>query len=211
MTNEPTDTTPTEPEYEPDEGGHLSIDETYGHLVNAIHDDIRKAGIECIDFGDRNNAWQDLEDGMHSSRTITGWLNALSLLSEREAANQVRWELTANCEHTQFAVQLADEIHDTTVEIQKLTQHLWDLKSHYMAILVGRKSLGVNYTSEEGEWVPVEAVNQLIDNSATRKFNLERLKQNETITRRKPVAVVEYLQGTHETIEELMTNTARPA
>jgi hypothetical protein len=207
MSNKNTDDINDSTSTEAQELYDLDYKELYEKLVERNYEDLRARASDCLDFGERNKLWQNLEDNRGCTENVAGWLFALSLLSEMETAGQTKWEMSIACEHTQFAVELCNQMHDITSDIKKLAHEYMTVKSHYHAVLAGRRLADINYTSEEGDFVPSSALDDALKTSGARRFSYERVQREEEIRRRDPLLYCVYSEATCELIDELMTDS----
>ena len=203
MTN-PTDNTPED--YSSYTAEQLK--ELYPQMVHGFFEDIRSRACDCLDFGEAHELWQSLSNNVGATRNITGWMMALATLEEMQASGQARWEMVSSGEHTQYAVQLANTIHDLAMQMKSLALDLASYKAHYLALVTGRRVLDINYTTTDGDFVENSALLDSVTTTAAIKFNNERLEQEEKIRRQKPIEFCRYVGLAETMLKDVLETSA---
>lgn len=183
------------------------IKQLYPNSVEHYYNDILSRGRECIEFGERYQLWVNLEDNWGTLQNVSGWLLALAVMQEQQASSQARWEMSGSGEHTQFAVDIANSIHDIALQLKDLTSELAAYQSHYLTILAGRRSLDINYTTQDGDFVLLSELTDCYNTTAAIRFNNERLAKEERIRRHNPLLYCEYVNIVDEFLPDLLSKS----
>ncbi len=175
----------------------------YDTFVQGYFKQIQDRAIDCIDFGEENELWQNLQDNRGCPENVVAWLHTLALLQDATASGQARWEMVSSCEHTQHAVALASNISDICSQISQLTEDLVTYHCHYRAVLAGRRAFDITYTNLNGDFVENTELDS-IDTSAMRKYDSERRRREEDLRRSKALRLCETTKADAETLDSLL-------
>lgn len=123
----------------------------YKYERNKFFEDAKKHSAYCIDFMEYAGLVNSRES--RGRRALTGWLFAMSVMSEQQLGRNTSHELRVQTEETQFAVSITDALHTKALEMRKLAEEMLALDAAYSAVLLGRRRFGIEYMNEDGDFL----------------------------------------------------------
>ena len=133
----------------------------YDKKAEDFNEQCRFFGGDFIDGMIEHNTIQDPVKGVSHREPVIGMLMALANIYEAGAGAQSRWELQAQTELSQYAVQITTAISDRAAVIRSAVDDCLVLESAYASVILGRKELDVEYVDSSGNCVRYETEEQL--------------------------------------------------
>lgn len=151
----------------------------YDKIKEVFWESSGRSGIDCIDILEENGLVNS-PSGFNSRHHIAGWLTALSVINEEQLASQASHELRVGVEETQFGASIADGLHTLALSIKSDVERMRTLDSHYQAVLMGRRLMGIEFQDKTGEFLQANTFVEKMNSPANNRFVKEqREKQDE--------------------------------